>query len=223
MGCLIAQVPPRDRPRERLERLGAAALTDAELTALVLRQGGPGISALGLAERLLAGSEGIGGLAAAELHTLASGYAMGAAKASALVAAFELGRRGAVGPASDRLVVRDAGDVAAIARRELTDVSREAAVVIVLNSANRVVKTQRLTVGTDTRCLLDARDVLRAVVSSGGTAFAVAHNHPSGDVDASPEDVACTIALKTASESIGLRFLDHLIVTPTCWRSVGCS
>ncbi|MGH2791100.1 MAG: RadC family protein [Actinomycetota bacterium] len=220
MGCRIVEVPQRDRPRERLERLGTAALTDAELVALVLRSGGPGISALGLAEGLLADSGGVSALARARLETLARIHAMGAAKASALVAAFELGRRAALGSTADPIAIRDAGDIAAAARRELTDGSREAVLVLVLNSANRLIKTQRLTVGTDTRCLLEPRDVLRAVVSSGGAAFAVAHNHPSGNPKPSPEDVACTKLLKTAADAVGVRFLDHVIVSSTSYRSV---
>jgi DNA repair protein RadC len=220
VGCRIAEVPQRDRPRERLERLGTGALTDAELVALVLRSGGPGVSALGLADDLLAETGGLGGLEKAGLEAFAGIHAMGSAKACALVAAFELGRRAALGPAEEPITIRDAGDIAAVARRELPDIAREAVLVLVLNSANRLIKIQRLTVGTDTRCLLEPRDVLRAVVSSGGVAFGIAHNHPSGDPKPSPEDVACTKRLKIAADSVGVRFLDHVIVCSSRFRTV---
>ncbi len=220
MGCRIAEVPQRDRPRERLERLGTGALTDAELVALVLRSGGPGVSALGLADDLLAATGGLSGLEKATLDAFVGVHAMGSAKASALVAAFELGRRAVLGPTEEPIAIRGAGDIAAVARRELTDGSREAVLVLVLNSANRLIKSQRLTVGTNTRCLLEPRDVLRAVVSSGGVAFAVVHNHPSGDPTPSPEDIACTKLIRTAADAVGVRFLDHVIVGSTGYRSV---
>lgn len=213
----MAEIPPRDRPRERLERLGTEALTDAELVALVLRSGGPGVSALSLAESLLAEPSGLSRLAVSRLEDLSGARSMGRAKASSLVAAFELGRRAASAAAPPPVLVRDAGDIAALARRELTDGAREATLVLVLNSANRLIKLQRLTVGTDTRCLVEPRDVLRAVVSSGGAAFALAHNHPSGDPKPSAEDVACTERLRKASKQLGIRFVDHVIVAHSGW------
>lgn len=220
MSCRIAELSPRDRPRERLERLGTESLTDAELVALVLRSGGTGVSAVALAEALLAEAGGLWDLSTTGLDALSDMHAMGSAKASGLVAAFELGRRAGLCSTPEPIAIRDAGDIAEFARRELTDGAREAVLVLVLNSANRVIKTQRLTVGTDTRCLLEPRDVLRAVVSSGGTAFAIAHNHPSGDPKPSPEDLECTQALRAASDVLRVRFLDHVIVSSREWRRV---
>jgi DNA repair protein RadC len=139
MGCRIAEIPERDRPRERLGRLGTGSLTDAELVALVLRSGGPGVSALSLAEGLRAQAGGVGALATAGLEALSGLHAMGTANASSLVAAFELGRRAVADAASEPIAIRDAGDIAAVARRELTDGGREAVLVLVLNSAHRLI------------------------------------------------------------------------------------
>ncbi|MPZ67985.1 MAG: DNA repair protein RadC [Actinobacteria bacterium] len=217
MSTPMARIPARDRPRERLDRLGAAALTDAEILALILRSGGPGVSALQLAESLIAEEGGITGLAKAALNRLAGTHAMGTAKASGLVAAFELGRRAAADSAPTPIAIRDSGDIAAIVKREFTHGEREIALVLVLNTVNHVIKVQRLTVGTDTRCLVETRDVLRAVLSAGGSAFAVAHNHPSGNPKPSSEDAACTRDLQLAAARVGLRFVDHVIVTENGW------
>lgn len=220
MGNRIADVPERDRPRERLERLGPAALTDAELLALVLRSGGRGASVLDVATGVISAAGGIRSLASADVETLVGHAAMGVAKACGVAAAFELGRRAAANGQSDCETVRGPADVAAIARRELTDPAREGLVLLVMNQRNRLIRVKRLTTGTDTRCLLDSRDVLRAVVASRGTAFAVAHNHPGGRSLPSDDDVRSTDLLATAAQAIGVQFLDHVIISSEGWRSV---
>lgn len=202
-----------------MERLGVAALTDAELVALVLRSGGPGLSALGLSETVLADG-GLRAAAAEGFESLARRPLMGAAKAAALVAAFELGRRAVAESAGLFTRVRDAGDVAAVARRELTDVTREMVLVLVLSATSRLVKTRLLTIGTETQCLVDPRDVLHLVVASGGSAFAIAHNHPSGELRPSAEDRRVTELLQAGAASLGLHFLDHVIVSSRGWRSI---
>ena len=220
MGSRISDLPRRDRPRERLERLGAAALTDAELIALILRSGGQEGSALELAVRLLAGAGGVSSLSTSDVGALARNPSIGTAKASAIAAAFELGRRAAATPVVHPISIRDAADVAAVARLELTDPAREQAVVLVLNQRNRLLTTRRLTTGSATRCLLEPRDVLRTVVASGGTAFALAHNHPTGDLAPSQEDMKCTNLLRDIADAIGVRFLDHVIVSAGGWKSI---
>ena len=220
MGLPLRDMAERDRPRERLDRLGTSALTDAELLGLVLRSGGARTSALDLAGHLLAENGGLDGLSTARLEDLLAAPAMGSAKASSVVAAFELGRRADLGRTPASVTIRDAADVAAVACRELTDAGREAVLVLVLNAAHRLIKTQRLTTGTDIRCLLDSRDVLRAVVGAGGVAFAIAHNHPAGDHRPSAEDLASTKVLQAAAASLGVRLLDHVIVSGRGWRSV---
>lgn len=220
MGSRISDVQQRDRPRERLQRLGTSALTDAELVALVLGSGGAGVSALHVAEDLLAEAGGLSRLAAARVETVAAARSVGTAKSSAIVAAFELGRRAALGSAPQPIVIRDSEDIVTVARRELTDPTRETVLVLVLGSSNRLIKVDRLTIGTETRCLLEPRDVLRTVVGAGGVAFAVAHSHPSGNPTPSAEDVHCTRLLSVAADAVGVLFIDHVVVAPQGWASV---
>jgi len=220
MTVSIAQIAEQDRPRECLDRLGPRALTDAELMALVLRSGAPGCNALTLGQALLAKYGGLAALAELDNQALAGARAMGPAKASSLVAAFELGRRAAELTGTTAVRIRDAGDLAAIARRNVTNPAREECFVVVLNASHRVLRVESLTIGTDNHCLLDCRDVLAAVLRHGGAAFALVHTHPSGEASPSPEDHAVTESLARAAEIVGLAMIDHIILAGTRWCSV---
>ena len=132
-----------------------------------------------LGYRLLVENGGLAGIGEAPLERLARSRAVGKAKASSLVAAFELGRRAASQEIPLPIRVRDAGDIVALARRHVDDYSREVTLVIVLTATHRLLRVQRLTIGTETRCLLEPCDVMKAVLSQGGAAFAVVHTHPS--------------------------------------------
>lgn len=217
----IAQIAEPDRPRERLDRLGAAQLTDAELVALVLRSGGPGVNAVALAQDLLAGHGGLTGLARAPVGELAQQRQMGPAKAAGLKAALELARRLEGAAAEARVSIREAADVVAVARPHLHADGREQSLAVILDVRHRVLRVERLTVGTDARCLISARDVLSAVLRAGGAAFALVHSHPSGDPRPSPEDVSMTRELRAAAAAVGLEMLDHLIIAGSRWSSLG--
>jgi DNA repair protein RadC len=214
MSIRIADLPEEDRPRERLWRRGVAALSNAELLALVLRQGRSGASALELAARLLAEHGGIDRLATASAEELAAFPGVGPAKAAALVAAFQLTRNVGGGLPEP---VRRPDDLAVIAQRELAGLRRERVLVLVLDAGNRVQRVVPLTDGSVDRSLLPVREVLNAVLRNDGTAFALAHNHPSGDLTPSPQDLHSTEAVALAAPIVGLRFLDHLIVTDAAW------
>jgi DNA repair protein RadC len=218
MTAAMADLPAHERPRERLLRVGPESLSERELLALVLRDGRRGQSALALAASLLVEYQGLAGLAAARPEELASHPGVGAAKAAALVAAFRLGRlaRGTV----ETPTLRGAGDVAAVAGAELAGLRRERVLVLVCGARNRLRHTVTLTEGSAERSLLPIRDILNAVLRHDGCAFAIAHNHPSGDPAPSEEDRLATAKLMAASRTVGLRFLGHVIVAGEDWRSV---
>ena len=215
----MAEVPIDDRPRERLARMGPAGLSDAELIALVIRSGAAGCNAVHVAEELLAGAGGLCGVAHTPLESLAAGRAMGGAKAAALAAAFELGRRTARELPVSR-VVRDASDIAIVARPFIRHPTREECLVVVLNRAHRVIKVESLTVGTAVRCLVEPRDVLEVVLRCGGVAFALVHTHPSGAPTPSAEDIAVTRRVQESASLVGLEFLDHVVVADTKHTSI---
>jgi DNA repair protein RadC len=218
MSIRIADLPEDDRPRERLWRKGVAALSNAELIALVLRQGRAGESALDLAARLLSEHGGLDRLSVARAEELAALTGMGPTKAAGLVAAFQLGRN--LGADLLPETVRRPDDLAAIAQRELAGLRRERVLVLVLDAGNRVQRVVALTDGSIDRSLLPVREVLNAVLRNDGSAFALAHNHPSGDLTPSPQDLRSTEAIALAAPIVGLRFLDHLIVTDSAWLNL---
>lgn len=219
MSIRIADLPEDDRPRERLWRKGVAALSNAELIALVLRQGRAGESALELAARLLSEHGGLDRLSIARAEELAALPGVGPAKAAALVAAFQLSRN--VGGDLLPDTVRRPDDLAAIAMQELAGLRRERVLVLVLDAGNRVQRVVSLTDGSIDRSLLPVREVLNAVLRNDGAAFALAHNHPSGDLTPSRLDLYATKAVAGAAPVVGLRFLDHLIVSDAGWVVVG--
>jgi DNA repair protein RadC len=218
MSVRIADLPERDRPRERLWRSGAGALSTPELLALVLRQGHRGLSVLELASRLLAEYGGLDRLAVARPEELVARPGIGPTKAAALLAALQLARD--LGVCEPRVTVRGPEDLAAIARRELHGLRHERVLVLVLDAGNRVDRVVRLTDGSVDRSLLPVREVLNAVLRNDGVAFALAHNHPSGDLEPSQLDLYATKAVCEAAPVVGLRFLDHLIVGDGGWVAV---
>jgi DNA repair protein RadC len=154
---LMASLPIHERPRERLTAQGTQALAERELLALVLRNGAPGKSALDLAASLLAEFGSLRTMAGARAEELAHRSGIGPAKAAALVAAFELGRR-ADQDVTTPLVLRSAGDVATLARAELARLRRERVLVLVCDAANRLRRTVVVSEGSIDCSLLPVRE-----------------------------------------------------------------
>jgi DNA repair protein RadC len=194
------------------------ALSERELLALVLRNGREGENALELAASLLNEYGALSALACARPEELARRPGIGAAKAAAIVAAFRLGRLADGTPGT--IILRSAGDVASYVGSEMASLRRERVVILVCNNRNRVFRTVVLTEGSIDRSLLSVRDILNAVLRHDGRAFAMAHNHPSGDPTPSETDRSATAELAAAAQVVGLRFLDHVIVAGEEWRSV---
>ena len=219
---LISQVPASDRPRERLAREGAEALGERELLALVLSTGIRGKGAHEVAETLLYRFGSVGALSRATVAELSAIAGIGAAKASILVAGFELARRGV---ASAGLVprLRATADIAELAQPLLRDRDRERLIVISCDAALRVVGTDKISDGGAGETLFPLREIIVAVLRRDGRSFALAHNHPSGDATPSAEDLCATESAAQAAAMTGLTFLDHVIVTQTQWQAVPVS
>lgn len=190
---------------------GARALSDRELLAIVLRTGRPGQSALELADALIADFRGIAELALARPEELSRHPGVGPAKAAVLAAAFRLGQLARDSPAA-REPLRSPEDVARIAGRELRGARRERVIVLVCDAANQLLQTVEVGEGTVDRSLFPVREILNAVLRHDGRAFAVAHNHPSGDPTPSEPDVRATRDLEEAARVVGLRFIGHVVV-----------
>jgi DNA repair protein RadC len=214
----VLDLPEVDRPRERLLSKGAAALSDRELLAIVLGSGLPGCDAIELAAVLIDQSGGLSALATADPHALKRLPGVGAAKAARVAAAFELAKRATVTKERQRIV--NSSDVAAVAAPYLRGLRHERVVVVACDTSGGLLRVTTLTDGGADRSLIPVRDVLTSVLAVGGTSFAVAHNHPSGALTPSPQDTEATARLRTAANTVGMRFLDHVILTETAWARV---
>lgn len=216
----VKDLPERDRPRERLLERGPEALADRELLALLLGSGARGLDAVELASRLIAQQGGLRRLSQSSPHELVGLLGIGPAKAARVAAAFQLARRALADeqPAPRRIVAT--ADLAACAAPLLRGLRHERVVVVICDKAGGVLRTLRLTEGGTDRSLIPVRDVLSAVLAVGGASFGVAHNHPSGDPTPSAPDRQVTVRLRAAAETVGVRFLDHVVVTDDAWRRV---
>jgi DNA repair protein RadC len=200
--------------------LGPEALSDVELIALQLRSGARGESAVDLACQLLARFGDTARLAEATVDELAAAPAIGVAKAASLVACFQLARRSHAQREQPGLVLRNAADVATVARVELAGLRRERVIVLVCNGQNRLIRVVKVSDGSIDRSLVGVREVLNAVLVNDGKAFAVAHNHPGGDARPSESDIAVTAQVAIASKTVGLRFLGHVAVADDDWSEI---
>lgn len=203
--------PEEERPRERLRRQGARDLGDAELLALVLRNGTRGSSAVGLARRLQALAKSRGGLTRLDLNDLCTLPGFGLAKAASVLAALELGRRHARG--SEAPAPLSGPQAARAALQGLLDGRREEHfAVLALDARRRVLAAELVSQGTLTQSMAHPREVFRSAIKLGAAAVVVGHNHPSGDPAPSPDDHAVTRRLRQAAELLGLPLLDHLVI-----------
>lgn len=219
MAPSMAEFPGHERPRERLTVEGAGALTDRELLAILLRTGVPGANVVDLAGSLIAQYGDLRSIASAQPEELATMAGIGPAKAAALVAAFELGRRVDASDVASS-VLRGAEDIARIARSHLQGMRRERVLVLVCDGAHRVRRVAVVSDGAMDKALVPVREILNAALRHDGRAFALAHNHPSGDPDPSSADTRATADVRQAAKVVGLRFLGHVIVSQNAWAFV---
>jgi len=207
----ISGWPEGDRPRERLLALGAGALSDAELIALLLGTGSRKESALGLARRLLA-QEGIFGLGKWSPARLSRFPGIGSAKAARILAACELGRRRERINHTVKTAVHSPEDMARIAFSRLRDADRECFLAVFLDTKNRVISEQIISRGSLDQTPVHPRELFRPALEHSAAALALAHNHPSGDCQPSRADLSLTWQLLEAAKVLGIRLLDHVII-----------
>lgn len=207
-----------DQPGERLLRLGPGALSDAELVALVAGIEAQGRDDVALGHELILECGGLRGLAATFPEELTRSSVINSAGAARLIAAFELAARATTAPINR--IVGSPAAIADLVAPLLARERREKVVVLVADAANRVLRIVPVATGGLDSSPLPVREVLHAVLRYDGRAFALAHNHPSGDPTPSRRDREATAAVSRAADAVGLRFLDHVVVAGSCWRSV---
>lgn len=195
-----------------MKRLGAEALSHAELLAILLRTGTRKESAVHLAQRILHDCGGLRRFAERNWDELTHISGIGPAKALELQASVELGRRVARSRLPDAALVTKPQDAADLLMEELRHLREEHFVVLFLNTKNRVIGRQTLSIGSLNASIVHPREVFRAAIRRSSASILCAHNHPSGDPTPSPEDLQLTRRLAEAGELVGIELLDHIVI-----------
>jgi DNA repair protein RadC len=212
-------VAPHDRPREKLQRLGVAALGDNELLAVVLGQGRPRASVLDLANAVLDATDGAHGLVRTRCEDLCTIPGIGKARAAQILAAVELGRRTLTRPVRDRVQIMNARSAAEFLLPQYGNRPVEQFGVLLLDTRHRVIRTVVLSIGTLDASIVHPREVFGAAAAAGAAALVLFHNHPSGDPKPSPDDVELTRRLAAAGVLMGIEVIDHVILADVRYYS----
>lgn len=208
----IRDLPVSERPRERLRERGAAALSSAELLAIILRTGTPSENVLALASRALARFGGLAGLAKASFGELCGERGLGEAKAAQVKAALELGRRLLSTQPEERATVHSPQDVANLVMAEMDLFDQEHLRVLLLNTKNHVLAMPEVYKGNVNSTLVRVGELFREAIREGCPALIVVHNHPSGDPTPSGDDVEMTRQMVEAGQLLGIDVLDHIVI-----------
>lgn len=216
----VARMPADPaRPRERLLAAGAGALTDAELIAILLRTGTRGEAVVALAEDLLATHGGLSGLMATPAERLMARRGLSGAKTATLLAAVEIARRLLRAPAVSRPVSAPAAAAPHLLPL-FAGLERESFAVLFLDAKHRPLGAELLFQGGASEAAVYPAEIARRALRHGARALLLAHNHPSGDLTPSAEDLALTRRIEAGLQLLDIRCLDHLIVNGDQWRAL---
>ena len=212
-------VAPHDRPREKLQRLGAGALGDNELLAIVLGHGRARSSALDMAHAVLQATDGAQGLVRTRYDDLRAIPGIGCARAAQILAAVELGRRTLTRAARERVQIVNPRTAAEFLLPQYGNRPVEQFGVLLLDTKHRVLRTLVLSVGTLDASIVHPREVFGAAAAAGAAALVLFHNHPSGDPKPSHDDVELTRRLAAAGVLMGIDVIDHVILADVRYYS----
>ncbi len=215
----IQDMPGNERPRERLMQYGANALSNAELLAIILRTGTAQENVLHLAERILARYQGLQALSQTSPEELQQVAGLGAAKATQILAALEIGKRAMTYNGNERPIVNAAADAARLVM-DMGALRQEQVRIILLDTARRVIAIPTVYIGTLNTSVLRVSEIFREAITRNSPALILAHNHPSGDPSPSPEDIELTRTLVAAGNLLDIQVLDHLIIGQPRWTSL---
>lgn len=203
-----------DRPREKLLKKGAAALSNSELLAILINNGHKEKSAVELAKEILKiGSDNLNELGKVSLKDMQQVKGIGEAKAITIAAALELGRRRHASATLEKTVIKSSRDIAEYLRAVIKDFSYEVFAVLFLNRSNKINHFEIISRGGITGTVADPRIILKAALSYDATSLVLCHNHPSGNLKPSRADEEITKKITEAARYFDIRILDHIIVS----------
>jgi len=211
-GIRIKDLPGHDRPRERLAELGADALRNAELIAILLRTGLKGTSAIEVAEQLLQKFQTLDNLSRAGIADLRQVKGVGRDKAIALKSAFTLTRRMMQELRQESPVLDNPERIADLLREDNRAYEVENFQVVLLNTRRKLIRVERISQGTLDTILVHPREVFKSAIAANAAALVLVHNHPSGDPNPSEADIKVTRDLIRAGQLLKIEVLDHVII-----------
>jgi DNA repair protein RadC len=210
----VQDLPASERPRERLVNLGPEALSVPEILAIILGRGTRGEPVMAVAQKLLSKYGSLEKLAGAPVSDLMKVKGIGEAKATQIKAAFELARRLDNGERTrDRIVIKRPEDILPIVRADLLDKKKEHFFIVLLDTRNQYIGREKVSVGSLDTSIVHPREVFRPAVAASASSVILVHNHPSGNLEPSEEDIKITRRLVEAAEIMGIEVLDHIIIS----------
>lgn len=214
-------MPFDDRPREKLKKIGVSNLSDSELLAIILRTGTKGKSVLAVAHELLKKHENLAMLSSLSLSELKKNAGIGDDKAISLLAAFEIGRR--MQSQSKWLFdkkITTPKDVAEYFIPLLRDELKEKFIVVCLNSANKITRFEVISIGTLNSSVVHPREIFKFAIENSSASIILIHNHPSGNIEPSQEDIIITKKMVDAGTLLNITVLDHIIIAGNNFTSL---
>jgi DNA repair protein RadC len=215
----ITRWSEEDRPREKLMLKGKSALSDAELMAILIRTGSRQESAVALSKRILASADNLNALGKMSMAQLMHFKGIGEAKAIAIIAALELGRRRRGEDTVQLVKITSSKLVFELMQPLIGELPHEEFWILFLNNSNKVMGKSQLSKGGITGTVVDVRLIFKMALEKGATSLILCHNHPSGALQPSEADKEITRKIKRAGESLDVKVLDHLIITETKYYS----
>jgi DNA repair protein RadC len=216
---MIRDLPPEERPREKLKALGAEALTNAELLAILVRTGNSSESAVQLATRILSRGGGLKNLPSLSIEDLQENKGIGPDKAVTIKAALELGCRLATMPREVAGAITNPRQAADLFMEELRYKKKEYFKILLLNTKNHVISREEISVGSLSASIVHPREIFNMPLRKSAASVILVHNHPSGDPSPSQEDLEVTRRLVDAGNILGISVRDHIIIGDGCFFS----
>ncbi len=216
----VKELPPDDRPREKLILKGAQNLSDAELIAILLRTGKQGKSVIEIARELISNEGNLSMIAGKTVDSLQKVSGIGKDKAATLAAAFELSRR--ILSQSKWLSnkkVTSPQEIADIFIPILRDENKEKFIVVCLNSANKIIKYETISIGNLNSSIVHPREIFKVAIDCSSASIILIHNHPSGNPEPSNEDISITKKIVESGKIMDIPVFDHLIIAGESYTS----
>ena len=208
----VMDLPKNERPRERLLRYGADALSNVELLAIVLSTGSQQENVLDLSSRIMKTCGGLNGLLAMSADNLMDLSGIGKAKASQMLAIVEISKRFKSFHAGEEIKICKPIDAANIVMENMRCLKQERLRVIMLNTKNIIISVKDISIGSLNSSIVHPREVFAEAIKKSSASIIVCHNHPSGDPTPSNEDINITHRLKECGKILGIELVDHIII-----------